>query len=286
MEHKELYVKLDDNKSYHLHYTDWGISEKTLLCVHGLTRNCRDFDYLAKELSEQHGYRVISINMFGRGRSEYLPDSTMYNYENYCLAVLSLLETLQLTSIDYIGSSMGGILAMHLARNKPHLFNKLILNDIGTFIPKASLAKIARYVVIYPKFKDLDHAKLYLKTKLAYFGIKSEENWDYITKHSVTYNKDRELVLDYDLKVTESMLTFNTQDISDIDFGHLWPGLHCNKLLILRGKKSEIFLHENAIQMMEGKKNTTLIEFENTGHTPALMEEGQLKQVVDWLLSN
>ncbi len=133
---------------------------------------------MASELSSNHNYRVISIDMPGRGRSEYLPDWKMYIYENYCLVVLSIIRQLNLSSIDYLGTSMGGILALYLAQNRPELFNKLILNDVGTFLPKESLAKIVRYVRVYPIFTDSEHAKSYLKVKLAHFGIRSEENWD------------------------------------------------------------------------------------------------------------
>ncbi len=284
MQHKEISVALDDKKLYRLHYTDWGNSDRVLVCVHGLSRNCRDFDYIAKELSEHHGFRVIAIDMPGRGRSEYLPDHKMYTYENYRLATLALLDSLGLVSVDYLGTSMGGILALYLAQGNPNLFNKLILNDIGTFIPKESLARIAKYVRIYPSFNDFEQAKAHLKTKLANFGIKGEENWDYITRHSVHMNDEGVLVLDYDLGVTESLLVFKGETAEDIDFSPLWPGVHCKSLLLLRGERSDVFPHGNALKLLNSKENAQLIEFADTGHAPALMEKEQLAQVVNWLV--
>ena len=287
MEHKEIQVTLSDSKNYRLHFIDWGKpSDNTLVCVHGLTRNCRDFDYLAKELSENHNYRVIAIDMPGRGRSEYLPDAKLYNYENYRIATLGLLKQLELKNIDYIGSSMGGILSMYMANNQPYLFNKLILNDVGTFLPKNPLARIARYTSVFPTFVDFDQAKVHIKTKLAHFGIKSEDNWDYITKHSVHLNNENRLELDYDLKVTESLKIFNSEDAYDVDFSKLWQKVKYKKLLILRGKKSDLFTHENALEMINSKDNASLIEFEDTGHAPALMEKEQLDKVVNWLKYN
>lgn len=284
MEHKEIQVKLSDGKDYRLHFVDWGNpADKTLICVHGLTRNCRDFDYLARELSRAHGYRVIAIDMPGRGRSEYLPDAKLYNYENYRLATLSLLKALELKSIDYLGSSMGGILSMYLANNQPHLFNKLILNDVGTFLPKNPLARIARYTSVFPSFDDYAQAKAHIKTKLAHFGIRSEENWDYVTEHSVHLNSENRLELDYDLKVTQSLQVFNSEDAYDVDLSKLWQKVKYKKLLILRGKKSDLFTHENALAMVEGKDNASLIEFEDVGHAPALMEKDQLSKVIEWL---
>lgn len=285
MQHRELSVILNDNNSYKVHFTDWGKveSKKTLVCVHGLTRNCRDFDYLASELSSNHNYRVISIDMPGRGRSEYLPDWKMYIYENYCLVVLSILRQLNLSSIDYLGTSMGGILALYLAQNRPELFNKLILNDVGTFLPKESLAKIVRYVRVYPIFTDLEHAKSYLKVKLAHFGIRSEENWDYITKNSVHLNSKDELVLDYDFAITEVLYAYSKEISADIDYTPLWIGTNFKNLLLIRGSKSEVLLQSTALEMVATKADAKLIEFEGVGHTPCLMEEDQIKAVINWL---
>jgi pimeloyl-ACP methyl ester carboxylesterase len=285
MQNKYISVILNDNKSYNVHFTDFGDEneEKTLVCVHGLTRNSRDFDYLANELSSNHGYRVISIDMPGRGRSEYLPDWKMYTYENYCLVILSLLKQLNLSSVDYLGSSMGGVLALHLAQDKPKLFNKLILNDVGTFLPKESLAKIVRYVRVYPTFTDVSHAKDYLKVKLAHFGIRSEKNWDYITKHSVHLNNKDELVLDYDLAITDILFHHSKGAASDIDYSPLWPRVSFKKLLLIRGGKSEVLLHNTALEMVAAKNNANLIEFEGVGHTPSLMEADQIKVIADWL---
>jgi pimeloyl-ACP methyl ester carboxylesterase len=287
MHSQQASVILDDNNAYKVHCTDWGDSnaKKVLVCVHGLTRNCRDFDYIAKELSSSHGYRVLSIDMPGRGRSQYLPDSQMYIYKNYCLVVLALLNQLKLTSVDYLGTSMGGILAIYLSQENPNLFRNLILNDVGTFLPKDSIARIGRYVRVYPSFTDVDHAKNYLKVKLAHFGIKNEQDWDYITNHSIHANDMGDLVLDYDIGITDGLFKFSTEVATDIDYSHLWPGVHCENLLLLRGSKSEVLLHDTALVMLSTKNNSSFIEFEGVGHAPALMEEDQIKSVVDWLIS-
>lgn len=285
MKSKYLTVKLNDNKFYKLHYMDWGEDNKnTLVCVHGLTRNSRDFDFIAKELSLKHDYRVISIDMPGRGRSEYLPDPNMYVYENYKLATLSLLDQLSLTKIDYLGSSMGGVLAMHISEERPNLFNKLIFNDVGKFIPLKSLARIARYVLIYPVFESLNKAKEHLKIKMAHFGINLEENWDYVTKHSTHIDNEGKLLLDYDINVVNWMIGMNEENAPDIDLKELWDKVSFNKLLLLRGKKSDLFLHSTAIEMMNDKENVDFIEFDDCGHTPSLIEEKHLRPVVNWLV--
>ena len=287
IKNKETGIILSDGNAYRLNYTEWGKEDAShiLLCVHGLTRNGRDFDYLAMELANKHNYRVICPDIFGRGKSEYLPDPKLYNYENYKIAILALLKTLGLEKIDYLGSSMGGLIAMHMAQDNANLFNKLILNDIGTYLPKTALIRIARYINIFPKFRDLAHAKEHLKVKLANFGVKLEKNWDYLTLHSTRLNNDGELVLDYDLHVSDSLSSLKNEEILDVDYSAFWPAVKSNKLLMLRGANSDLFREETAQFMLKSRDNATLIEFADTGHAPALMEKDQLDAVINWLLS-
>lgn len=284
MQQQETDVTLSDGNKYRINYTDWGSGDKVLLCVHGLTRNSRDFDYLAKILSQDHGYRVICPDMPGRGKSEYLPHPALYNYVNYNSAILQLIKNLDLKlPIDYLGTSMGGLIAIQIARD--NLFNKLILNDVGFFVPRSALIRIARYINIFPKFKNLDEAKTHIKIKMADFGIKSEENWDYLALHSTRVNAAGELTLDYDIHITDGLSSLPDDKIQDLDLAMLWPEVKCNKLLILRGENSDVLPLEIAKKMVNTKANSTLIEFAGTGHAPALMEKEQLNQVVKWLIS-
>lgn len=284
---KEIYVTLSDQNNYRLNYMDWGNknAKNTLVCVHGLTRNSRDFDYLAKELSTNYDYRVICPDIPGRGSSQYLPDPKLYNYGNYCLAMLSLLDQLNLSKIDYLGTSMGALIAMHLSQVKTDLFNKLIFNDAGIFIPRAALIRIARYICIYPKFKDFAHAKEHLKVKLANFGIRLEEDWDYITMHSTHLDKEGELVLNYDIHISDSLSLLKDEDIKDWDFSAFWPKLNFKKMLLLHGANSDLLTQTTIDKMMTSKNNISLIQFANTGHAPALMDKAQLNQVINWLVS-
>ncbi len=283
---KEIYVTLNDKNNYRLNYMDWGNknAKNTLVCVHGLTRNSRDFDYLAKELSTNHDYRVICPDMPGRGNSQYLPDYKLYNYENYCLAIVSLFDQLDLKNFDYLGTSMGALIAMHLSQIRTNLFNKLIFNDAGIFIPREALIRIARYISSYPKFKDLAHAKAHLKVKLANFGIILEEDWDYITMHSTRLNSDGDLILDYDLHISDGLSLLNDEDIKDLDYSLFWPKLTFKKMLIIHGINSDLLQQPTITKMIESKNNIRLLEFANTGHAPALMDKEQLKQVIDWLV--
>ncbi len=178
---------------------------------------------------------------------------------------------------------MGGLIAIGIA--KDNLFNKLILNDIGVFIPRAALIRIARYINIFPKFQNSEQAKAHLKIKMADFRIKTEENWDYTTLHSTRLNALGELILDYDIHIADSLSSLPDDKIQDLDLSKIWPAVKCNQLLILRGENSDVLPIEIAKEMLKTKANSTLIEFAGTGHAPALMEKEQLDQVVSWLLN-
>jgi len=132
----------NDPKGYHvLSYTEWGDPKNTniLFCVHGLSRNARDFDYLADRLSKQ--YRVICLDVVGRGKSQYLEDKSLYTYETYVTDILAIFKHLDLKNVDFLGTSMGGIIGMITAGVDPSLINKLILNDIGFCLCLQRLSK-------------------------------------------------------------------------------------------------------------------------------------------------
>ena len=139
-----------------------------------------------------------------------------------------------------------------------------------------------RCVNIYPKFKNLDQAKEHLKIKMNSFGLKSEENWDYITLHSTHQNTSGELTLNYDIHITDVLSSLPDDKIQDADLSEFWKKAKYNKLLILRGEDSDVLPLDIAKKML--KSNSSLIEFKNTGHAPALMEKKQLDQVISWLI--
>ena len=127
----------------HLRYTEWGdpANPRVLICAHGLTRNGRDFDYVASRLAD--AYRVVCPDVVGRGRSDWLRDPADYHYSVYCGDMATLIAKLGAETVDWLGTSMGGIIGMILASVPGSPLRKLIMNDVGCLIPKAAIARIA-----------------------------------------------------------------------------------------------------------------------------------------------
>jgi pimeloyl-ACP methyl ester carboxylesterase len=266
-----------------MRYMEWENENATdtIICVHGLTRNSRDFDYLANKLSKK--YRVISVDIAGRGKSDWLKDPAGYNYPNYMAFMLEFIEHLDIDRAHWIGTSMGGLIGMMLSATKPGFIQNFVINDIGPFIQKESLQRISKYIRDMPKFRDHQHAEEHLKVKLAQFGIRKDEDWQYITKHSTMLNNSNELVFAYDPAITKIFTGKSADNITDIDIWEIWEKVNFKKMLILRGANSDLLLPETAQKMIDTKKNVQMVEFKNVGHAPALMEGDQIQVVLDWM---
>ena len=136
-------------------YTEWGAPDaaRTLVCVHGLTRNGRDFDTIAAALED--GYRMICPDIVGRGRSDWLRDGTQYQNPTYLADLVTLLARAGANEVDWLGTSMGGILGMLMASMPGSPIKRLIINDVGPFLPKSALERIASYTGTAPDFDDI-----------------------------------------------------------------------------------------------------------------------------------
>ena len=184
-----------------LRWTEWGpASGKPVICVHGLTRNGRDFDALARYLSAQ-GRRVICPDVPGRGISGWLPSGALYAVPNYVAAFLPLLA--ELGEYDWVGTSMGGLIGMGLTAVPGIAMRRMVLNDIGPFIPRASLERIRDYLQIVPVFADLPALEAHLRRVHAPFGNLSDAQWRHLAEHSARMTAGGRFVLHYDPAIVE-----------------------------------------------------------------------------------
>ncbi len=152
---------------------DWGNpnAQRVVMCVHGLTRNARDFDFIAQQLAAT-GRRVLAVSMAGRGESAWLTDPMGYNYASYVADCLAVLDNFHIRDVEWIGTSMGGIVGMMLAASNPKRIKKLVLNDIGALLSKEALARIYDYVRTMPtQFETRAEAESYLRNAFAPWGI-------------------------------------------------------------------------------------------------------------------
>lgn len=260
-------------------YTDWGKDTLAppVLCVHGLTRNSRDFDYLAKVLAQHR--RVICLDMIGRGDSDWFDDKNLYSHTEYTAICVNFLNALEIDIVEWIGTSMGGLIGMMLAAlpASASRIEKLIMNDVGCFIPKAPLQRLSSYVGKDPKFDSMEDALAYLKEIAQPFGPLSNEQWQHLAQHTYSQRDNGKLGFRYDLGIA---LAFD-QAIEDADLSEFWQMVEQPTLLI-RGKESDLLLEKTAQQMAQ-KENCQLVEFAGIGHAPTLMSEDQIETIVNFL---
>lgn len=259
-------------------YYEWGDTNNKdiLLCVHGLSRNGQDFTYLANKLEKN--YRIIAIDVAGRGNSDYLNDPILYNYGTYLSDLTFLIKALKLNKISYLGTSMGGILGLMLAAANPNLIKKLILNDIGYFIPKEGLIRIAESIKNEHVFESSNQAKIALKKKLKNFSKMSAEEFEFIYSISLMQDNNK-LRYNYDPHISD-ILTLN--NIIDVDLSSLWLSVPEIEILLIRGENSDI-LTKNIANIMAKNKLVTLKIVQDCGHAPMLLNDIETKLIIDWL---
>lgn len=270
-----------DTKGLHrLVYYEWGdpSNERVLVCAHGLTRNGRDFDWVARALSAR--YRVLCLDFPGRGLSDWLPVKEDYDYPLYVRDAVTLIARAGVEAVDWVGTSMGGLVGMWLASLPSTPIRRLVLNDVGPHVPKEAVERIAAYVGDDPRFRDDDAFEQYLRSIYEPFGRLSDIHWDHLFTHSRRLTTEGDIGLAYDPGIS---IPFKGKKASDIDLWEMWTRLHC-PILVLRGAKSDVLLEATAQQMAQ-REATTLVEFADVGHAPMLMSENQVGSVRDWLLA-
>lgn len=264
---------------HRLHYTQWGDPEnpKVLVCVHGLTRNGRDFDVLARALSDE--YRVVCPDMPGRGKSERLAHKEDYNYHVYVADTAALFARLGVEEVDLLGTSMGGLIGMFLASQPGSPIRRLIVNDIGPFLPKAALARIGDYLGKAPHFRSKEEVVEYLKRVAAGFGPLTEDQWLLLVDQAVLRRDDGQWSFSYDPGIA---VNYHAAEVEDVDLWHVWDQVGC-PTLVLRGGKSDLLLPETAREMTRRGPNADLVEFPPYGHAPMLLSADQVDAVRAWL---
>lgn len=275
---------LNSQGFHRLHYTDWGdpANPRAVICVHGLTRNCRDFDALAQSL--EHEFRVICPDIVGRGQSDWLTDKQHYGLTQYLADINVLMARLTADGpreVLWVGTSMGGMVGMLLASLPHNPIRRLVLNDVGTLIPKASLERIGKYVGKAPSFKTLAETNTYVRTVSATFGPLTDTQWDHLTRHNARQNADGTWTMNYDPDIAAP---FQQSPIKDIDLWSTYERIRCPTLL-LRGADSDLLLRDTAQAMTQRGPRARLVEFAGVGHAPMLMADDQIKVAREFLTS-
>ena len=274
----ESYMGLGPSGFHRLVYAEWGAATapRTLICVHGLTRNGRDFDRLAAALSER--YRVICPDVAGRGRSDWLP-AAEYTYPQYLADMTVLIARLGAGDVDWLGTSMGGLIGIQLAAAAQSPVRRLILNDIGPFIPKAALARIGDYVGKDPHFASLDELEAYLRKIHAPFGPMTDQDWRHLALQGYRRRENGGFSLAYDPGIAAVFVAGVKQDV---DLWALWDKIAC-PVLVLRGMNSDVLTAATAKEMQKRGPKAKVIDCAGAGHAPGLVTEDQIAAIRDWL---
>ena len=256
-----------------------GSAGPPVFCVHGLTRCARDFDAVIATLKPHR--RVIAVDVAGRGDSDWLADRSRYSYGVYVPQLLKLLDHLKLDQVDWIGTSMGGLIGMMVAATAKSRIRRFVINDIGPFIPKASLERIASYIGVDHVWPTLSDAEAHYRKNSAPFGPLTDAQWRHLTETSVRPAKNGPgFVPHYDPALADA---FKAVELTDIDLWSTWAEI-AQPILLLRGADSDLLLRATALGMV-ARGDVTLREFAGVGHAPALLAADQLDAIQRWILA-
>jgi pimeloyl-ACP methyl ester carboxylesterase len=292
-------------------YTEWGDPREShiVVCVHGLTRNCRDFDVLAARLAED--CRVVCMDVVGRGQSDWLEHKEDYGFDVYVTDAAALIARLtapplpsgmgrlwrrlarpRAPRVDWIGTSMGGLLGMMLAAKRNTPIRRLVLNDVGPLVPWPALLRLKlEHSGAETRFADLAAVERHMRVACATFGPLDDARWRDVAVHSSRRLEDGTYALAFDPGIINAMRHSANQDVqfgNDFLFGvDLWPvwnAVQC-PTLVLRGGESDLLLPSTIKEMQQTNPLARVVELPGIGHAPWLVSDEQVGLVRDFLSS-
>ena len=272
-----------------LHFRDYPGDEMrpAVLCLHGLTRNARDFEDLAAHVAGQ-GWRVIVPDMRGRGESEYSSDSATYALPNYIDDLTRLLKQEGIERVVAIGTSMGGLMIMLLAAQRPELFAAVVLNDVGPVVENEGLDRIRSYVGQGRNFPTWVHgARALAELHGEAHPNFALDDWLTMAKRTLTVCSNGRIAFDYDMKIAEPILNAEAAASPEESVApDLWPmidALADKPSVLVRGALSNILSPATLERMQQALPRARVINVLHTGHAPTL-DEPEVRAAIDLLL--
>jgi len=277
----------------------WGdaAASHVVVCVHGLTRQGRDFDELARALVARAGgaLRVVCPDVVGRGRSDWLRDPAGYQIPQYAADMLVLLGELQreqpVATLDYVGTSMGGLIGMVLAGNRelplPVPIRRLVLNDVGPALDPEALRRIGAYVGQGGWYASPAEAASALWSISSTFGPHTAAQWAELSRHMVVPSTDDgQWVLHYDPSIAGALRAVTTESTAQAEtvMWALFDAITA-QTLVLRGAQSDLLAPATARAMTQRGPQARLVEFDGVGHAPTLVVPQQHGVVTSFLLA-
>lgn len=310
---RNSYLSLGPTGFHRIAYTDWGdpAARHVVLCVHGLSRNGRDFDFLARALESQ--CRVVCPDVVGRGDSEWLDDKSGYTFATYLADAAALIARVtspgrgsflgelhrQLRErlggapdaprLDWVGTSMGGLIGLLLAARPGSPIRRLVLNDVGPLVPWNALMRLGSALGQRTRFPDREAAEAQLRAACATFGLDGDAQWRHVLEHGIAQDDDGSFVMRYDPALAQlprspdRELPFGPDFLRGVDLWSTWNAVRC-PVLVLRGAESDVLLPDT-VERMAARPGVRVVEFDGVGHAPALMNDAQIAAVRDFLLA-
>jgi pimeloyl-ACP methyl ester carboxylesterase len=288
----------DAAAGHRMAYWEWGAPDAThvVLCVHGLSRQGRDFDVLAQSLVARSGgtVRVVCPDVAGRGLSDWLVDPVGYQLPTYAADMLALLTRLQsgMQTLDWVGTSMGGLIGMAVLGQKqfplPVPVRRLVLNDVGPTIQWEAIQRISQYLGRVVQFDSIQQAADAMWAVSTTFGPHTPAQWLELSRYMVkpVPGSHTAVTLHYDpaIAVPFGAMTQETAVQGEAMLWQLYDGIAAQTLL-LRGSDSDLLSRTTAHQMGERGPKARLVEFAGVGHAPTLIAPDQVDAVASFLLA-
>ncbi len=287
----------DASGGHRMAYWQWGNPQAghVIVCVHGLSRQGRDFDVLAQALVARGGgaVRVVCPDVVGRGQSDWLADPMGYQIPSYAADMLALLAQLKPVTLDWVGTSMGGLIGMVICAQPdtalPAPVRRLVLNDVGPAIQWQALQRIGQYLGNAPRFASLEQAAQAMRVISTGFGPHTPEEWLALSAPMVKPMTDAQggVALHYDpaIAVPFRAITEESATAGEAVMWQLYDSIRAQTLLV-RGANSDLLSPDTAQAMTQRGPKARLVEFGGVGHAPTFVAADQVALVVDFLLDD
>jgi pimeloyl-ACP methyl ester carboxylesterase len=279
--------------SHRVAYWDWGnpTHPHVVVCLHGVSRQGRDFDTLARALVGPDGQRcrVVSVDVAGRGESDWLKDPQMYQLSTYGADMMALLASLRASgtvkTIDWVGTSMGGLIGIAVAAQPTAQLRKLVLNDVGPIVQWDALQRIGSYLGNDPRFASEAEAVEYLRVLSLSFGPHTPAQWLALSRPMLR-QEGAQFKLHYDpaIAVTVKAATPESAAKGEALLWSLYDQIACDTLLV-RGAESDLISPETARAMQQRGPKARMVEFAGVGHAPTLVAQDQIDTVTNFIFA-
>ncbi|MAK62122.1 MAG: alpha/beta hydrolase [Ponticaulis sp.] len=281
----DIHYKSEDGLTLYAKSYGPATANRTVLCLHGLTRNHKDFEPMIEALGEAHpDIRFVAWDTRGRCKSAYDPDPSRYALPNYASDAVRLIDTLGLEKVTLIGTSMGGLISMTLMTMIPTRIDGIVLNDIGPVIELEGLQNISTYLGKNDPLPSMSDAAAKIEANQKdVFPDYTDADWLSFAERTWRQRPDGQFEPDYDASIVENFAVPTELNEDDPALWGLFNATNSVPLLLIRGERSELLSEKTAARMMDSHPNARLATIPRVGHAPVLDEPEAVNAISGFL---